>query len=528
MDIQINQVLRRYQLTESQRNYKARLDYLTEQLFREYIDLALARYGYAQKDIVCIQNWYLPIEFDHNKTDVEIFEDWLVELETSLQTLSANADPKQWLHYHSEVDALKSVAIDLAMQRLGNVWAWQQMGIVANTSVNLGEAKAAWLAYLIRQPSLLKGVLFGLAVEGRLNLLIEQRVIEFADSSTLMDGVFEFSPNWVDIVQHINRHYGPHFTELVVTLGRHLRSQPASLHSAFSVLPQWLKHYLQIKPGIFSYGGELNQHLGEKVKQIAKWQLNDIKCLVFLRLLCTHSDNGYAQIVVNNQALSNYVCDLLEELIAALELLSDSAISAPKQQNNPQTATQQSAPPKVKLNHRETLSILNPENEALLSDFAGLLYVLNILKQPEWQQNLAVLLDKPYPVIEQLNLLGEYLLPQGTLDPAMKVFSGELFAVEPVQKNGSLISGADHSAYQRFAEEIKGALFVGLGQPQNSNETKVFEHLCQRKGRIEYQGGWVNIVFEMEAIDTQIRGAGLDLDPDYVPWLGYVVKFYYE
>jgi len=29
-------------------------------------------------------------------------------------------------------------------------------------------------------------------------------------------------------------------------------------------------------------------------------------------------------------------------------------------------------------------------------------------------------------------------------------------------------------------------------------------------------------------VDTQIRRAGLDLDPGFVPWLGKVVKIRYE
>ena len=32
----------------------------------------------------------------------------------------------------------------------------------------------------------------------------------------------------------------------------------------------------------------------------------------------------------------------------------------------------------------------------------------------------------------------------------------------------------------------------------------------------------------MDQVATEIRRAGLDLDPGYVPWLGVVVRFIYE
>ncbi|WP_460314780.1 hypothetical protein [Aliiglaciecola aliphaticivorans] len=528
MDIQINQVLRRYQLSESQRHYKMRLDALTEQLFREYLDLALARHGYTQKDILCIRNWYLPMEFDHRKTDIDIFQDWLNELEASLQTLLTTANPNRWLHYPSEVEALKSVARELAVGQLGNTWAWQQMGVISHSKVSLEDAKAAWLAYLIRQPWLLKGVVIGLAVEARLDLLFEHKFIAFKDSIALMDVLLEFVPNWTAIVDDINHQYAGNLTELMASVQPYLTSQNTPQGSEITGLPQWFKYFLKIKGNWSRTYADFNQRGNQQASQIAKWQANDVKSMVFIRFLFACSVNGHAHNIVNNQGLKTYVCELVEELTQLAQMFSDSAIGLGSEPKNLQTSTLQDVHHLNQPKQLTSLSILPEENEDLLSEYAGLLFVLNILKQPEWQHDLAILLDNPYPVIEQLNLLGQYLLPQGMLDPVIKVFSGELFAAQSTKAVSKQIKNADYSAYQSFAKQIKLALMNHLGEPPNSNGNMTFEFLCRRKGRIEYQAGWVNIVFEMDTIDTQIRGAGLDLNPDYVPWLGYVVKFYYE
>ena len=39
--------------------------------------------------------------------------------------------------------------------------------------------------------------------------------------------------------------------------------------------------------------------------------------------------------------------------------------------------------------------------------------------------------------------------------------------------------------------------------------------------------GSIEVRFPLSAVDTRVRRAGLDLDPDFVPWLGCVVRFSY-
>jgi hypothetical protein len=36
------------------------------------------------------------------------------------------------------------------------------------------------------------------------------------------------------------------------------------------------------------------------------------------------------------------------------------------------------------------------------------------------------------------------------------------------------------------------------------------------------------VIFSIREVVTEIRRAGLDLDPGFIPWLGVVMKFYYE
>jgi hypothetical protein len=49
-----------------------------------------------------------------------------------------------------------------------------------------------------------------------------------------------------------------------------------------------------------------------------------------------------------------------------------------------------------------------------------------------------------------------------------------------------------------------------------------------RRGRIVAEPGWVEVMLDLNEIDVDIRVAGLDLDPGWVPWLGAAVRFRYE
>jgi hypothetical protein len=51
--------------------------------------------------------------------------------------------------------------------------------------------------------------------------------------------------------------------------------------------------------------------------------------------------------------------------------------------------------------------------------------------------------------------------------------------------------------------------------------------VTDRSGRIEREPGWVDVHLALADVDVDVRRAGLDLDPGWVPWLGCVVRFRY-
>lgn len=52
--------------------------------------------------------------------------------------------------------------------------------------------------------------------------------------------------------------------------------------------------------------------------------------------------------------------------------------------------------------------------------------------------------------------------------------------------------------------------------------------LLRRDAHVVASPGWIDVVLDLEQTDIDIRRAGLDLDPGWLPWLGVVVRFVYE
>ncbi len=51
--------------------------------------------------------------------------------------------------------------------------------------------------------------------------------------------------------------------------------------------------------------------------------------------------------------------------------------------------------------------------------------------------------------------------------------------------------------------------------------------VCRRHAVIQADPGWIDVDLRLDEVSVDVRRAGLDLDPGYLPWLGCVVRFRY-
>jgi hypothetical protein len=60
------------------------------------------------------------------------------------------------------------------------------------------------------------------------------------------------------------------------------------------------------------------------------------------------------------------------------------------------------------------------------------------------------------------------------------------------------------------------------------SEPMLLDRICRRRARVVADPGWIEVHLSLDEMSTDLRKAGLDLDPGYIQWLGVVIKFFYE
>jgi hypothetical protein len=121
------------------------------------------------------------------------------------------------------------------------------------------------------------------------------------------------------------------------------------------------------------------------------------------------------------------------------------------------------------------------------------------------------------------------LAPAEENDPAALAFAGLPPDTEqPLDREppGKTETGAIDSLAARIVEHL-GASIDQRGE-WRGDPAGLIEFVCHRSAEIVADPGWIDVRFSLDEVATEIRRAGLDLNPGYVPWLGVVVRFVYE
>jgi hypothetical protein len=119
--------------------------------------------------------------------------------------------------------------------------------------------------------------------------------------------------------------------------------------------------------------------------------------------------------------------------------------------------------------------------------------------------------------------LGRRLLPLiDASDPAPFALAGLVPGDEPQPPET-----VDAARLGLHADRWARVTAARLGRA-GDDASDVAGHLASRTGSIVASPGWIEVHLDLADVDIDVRRAGLDLDPGWVPWLGAVVIFVYE
>jgi hypothetical protein len=129
-----------------------------------------------------------------------------------------------------------------------------------------------------------------------------------------------------------------------------------------------------------------------------------------------------------------------------------------------------------------------------------------------------------------LHQLAVGLLSLDPDDPAALAFAGLLPDAPPPTLGLEPPSDEELAAIDECRTMVIAYLRQALAdrlEPADISDDALIGFVCRRRAKILGDPGWIEVHFSTEETFPEIRFAGLDLDPGWIPWLGVVVKFIY-
>lgn len=162
-----------------------------------------------------------------------------------------------------------------------------------------------------------------------------------------------------------------------------------------------------------------------------------------------------------------------------------------------------------------------------LTAAGGLLFLVHLVERLDLPERLAEAPELQHRSLRwSLHRLA--LLTAGLTDddPAALAFCGLGPDAPPPSRNEAPPSEDELTLLQAVTEELAQTLVDALGRNLEP-PAKILAEICGRPAEVVAELGWIDIVLLLDDVSTEIRRAGLDIDPGWVPWLGIVLRFVY-
>jgi hypothetical protein len=485
--VRIRRLRARYHLPPSREQERARLDGVLRTVLDEALESALERAGVSPYEEICIRSLHVPVRLRLSSADSSLSLAWSLALSESILRARAGENVPGVVRYHSAAHALFDVASGVATDRFDRAWAWRLAGVWRGSEMpSRSDAAAELVAACLTRPELIAPLLGALAARhvpaavfaGLWRRISGAQWMELARAALRAAGVSPFVLD--DAVE-------PGIAEVVRQAQRMLACSPLACAVASS--PQ----------------------------QIATSTLERRRACA--ALIALEQDPGALASPVRARALVSALADAMHPAAfrPPAELYRDEPLRAG-------TTTMPRAPLRAE-DERDERMVDEQEADAVTrrawTSYGGLLFLLTLagdLGLPE--EIVTQFARRPFRwVLQQLAMT---LVPAAPDDPAVLAFAGlDPFAVPP-----SRDEEPPTDAEREMCAVMAARLDAALGE--RIEERPPIAFVCDRAAEIVTDPGWIEVRFSLTDVSTAIRRAGLDRDPDHIPWLGVVMKFVYE
>lgn len=491
-EVRINKFKTRYRLPQSALAERRRLDHACQNVLDEALELALERAGAPEDGELCIRRIYAPIRLRLVNTDAEMAVQWSLALAEEISRAVRGARVANAVFYRSRREALLDLALGAMRGDLSRAWAWRQLGLW-NAAEPTGEDETIFelVRALVAEPLMICPALRALLEAGLIERLTGRMTTgqweSLARSALFAAGVAHLSDE------------------------ADQAPSPRAVRDAMRVLKSSRLLHALIGAPLLPFLPLLNDAPRESYRAIAALTVLEMEP----GLLRTHSA----------PALIGLVAEALQSARAE----SINALSEPPAGQSSAESVQDAGPfgsPDAASEPAEQTPLPDPRRRAP-TRFGGLLFLLGVIEDlglPDEMLSQAML--GPRSLCWTLHQLALALAPIEADDPAALAFAGLLPDAKPPDAEQSAPGEIEAGAVQNFAGRIIGRLRALLDW--DADDAALIAFVCRRHAEIVADPGWIEVRFPLDDVTTELRRAGLDLDPGYLPWLGAVVRFVYE
>jgi|GEM_PF-3279059 len=566
-DYRINRLSRRYHLRPTRRDQQRIMDAMLNEVVNEYLQPELDELAIDAREEICIREVDSTLCIvDNGQSQAQTSRRWSREISQRIRQVISQGGSNV-IRYRSRQHAVQAVVDGITAHRLDDAWAWNQLGLT-QLPPNAGQqqANSQLVSLLLRESPLLLELVLHLADQARLFPWLQE--LSVLDAESLIQAVMrrmQVDGHWMQasaplpLPDATSSAYSRSEVAAHSRIARHLARYLAdgtidsNMPEARSNLRTWsILVALELEPLLFQRPGPRIQQCLQSVESALQPQPlpRDIVERSAPSPKKDAQSPGAKHDVERQQSAQDPQSSAIDEALKADRLAMDNNTRPDSSQTprleqsaeNKELPTDQS--PGIDTQsmpadqHQQSYDSTELQDPAvatnLYSDYAGLFFLIAVFN--EAYENETSLIKK----LADDEALSEYSLswllyqllslwfdiPHS--DVALRLFCH--IAVEddwPWPPDSQQPSPHETNLLDGYRAGFE-CLLLARFDNDHDDASQLLKRICQRRARIEIDGPWLELVLDLDQVDTDIRRAALDLDPGFVPWLGKVVKIRYE
>jgi hypothetical protein len=495
--LRLRRVRARYHLQRADGGARERLDAVLGRVLEHGLEDALQRSGLPDGEI-CVRVIDAPVRLGLGAADSALAAAWSEALANAIRTAIRHGGPEV-IRYPSRRSALLDLAISVTDGRFERAWAWRSLGLWAREEQGCSEAEAVeqLMRALVAEPEMIVPVLAALAERGRLGSLVER----FAPAA--FEELARMALAVAGAVAPPAAGATPSQPRPAARATAHARTPAATAHLQLELA----RRVVRVSAIARAFGED---------PRVAMSAPNVRRALATLAVLEASPAAVDAQGSVLTSAVATLVAGAeLDEPHAERQAPLRAVADAPTP--HPPNAGPGVAPTEI------TPSDAEPVRTAE----GGLLFLLHVVGELDLADRFAAEPPlAPRTTRWSMHALACALRPLPEDDPAALAFAGLPPDARPPSDDDEAASPSELAAVAAAATEVVARLRERLERPEQSSD-ELLELVCRREAEVVAEPGWIELRLEHDEISLDVRRAGLDLDPGFVPWLGTVVRFVY-